>query len=207
MDEVSKINIGIDDVKYLKSELFKAANDKISRDLPVAGSDPLRTRVEQIVSEFIHEGFEMARHSMNINGVDMSKVGSLKELLDDPSEQDTEPFDSGLNEKLRTLYGEVDKKTLEIIQLRRTVPDEAKELYEKVSAQRVEQLQRLIDKGRTLDPVRRVETYPEIQLTAEMKGEFDQIVKELIRLKEEAPSGFEELDKLQATVEHIHSFY
>lgn len=207
MDEVSKINLGLDDIKYLKSLLFHAARDKIARDLPVAESDPIRTRVEQIVNEFIHEGFEMASDSMNIVGMDASKTTSLKELLEEPSAQDIEPFDRDLNDKLRELYGEVDKKTLEISELRRKLPEETKDSYEKGLNQRNNELQRLIDKENMTNTANILGEQLDFKIMNQVKSEFNEILKELQNLSETGPSEFEELNKLETIIKQVREFY
>lgn len=201
-----KIHLGVEDAKFLKTQLLHAANDKIDRGLPVASSDPLRARVESIVSTFINDGFEMARHSMNIDGTDMSGVASLKQVLNGSSDQETEPFDVELNATLRKLYAQVDRLTLQVIELRRKVPDEAKQMYSDEGRLREEALQAVIERARTLNS-HDIDYNMDANIKDSIKLEFEQIIQELARLSKEFPGPFEQLDKLRQTIEDIHKFY
>lgn len=99
---------------------------------PLSGKthDPMKAHVEYLVHKFIEDLFEMARHSLIVDGSDISKeAGTLTDILKQKEDEAIEPFDFELNNQLKDLYSQVDDLTLEISNLRRQIPQDIRHSY------------------------------------------------------------------------------
>lgn len=200
----SKIELGTDDVRYLRDELLKAGNDKLALHLPSSEEDPLKARVNEHVRGFINKIFEMGRYSMVVDGEDMSEHESLVKVLDDREEK-IEPFDSELNARLRQVYDQVDKKTLEVSNLRRTVPRKVVDEYSSgADANRA-----LTDdkNGDNEDDENRLDEHEWMDLDDEEMEETRQTYYEALetlnRMKDAVPTSEAELKNLQSVLDHL----
>ncbi|KAI1004871.1 hypothetical protein K3495_g3343 [Podosphaera aphanis] len=123
----------VDDLQYLVSNIRRAAHDKINLDLPAVkggGEDPLRTRVETLVAEYIHAVLEAAGPNIAINGLSLTPT-RVRELLQQPLAatsigageiEEYEAFDARLVERAQALARQEEDLIEEIATLRRSVP-------------------------------------------------------------------------------------
>uniref|UniRef100_A0A060TB69 ARAD1B13398p n=1 Tax=Blastobotrys adeninivorans TaxID=409370 RepID=A0A060TB69_BLAAD len=199
----SKIELGTDDVRYLRDELLRAGNDKLALHLPSSEEDPLKARVNEHVRGFINKIFEMGRYSMVVDGEDMSERESLVKVLDDREEK-IEPFDSDLNAKLRQVYDQVDKKTLEVSNLRRTVPKMVVDEYSNgADANRA----LTDDKSDDNDDENKLNEQEWMDLNdgdmAETRQTYYEALETLNRMKDAVPTSEAELKNLQSVINHL----
>ncbi|EKD15069.1 uncharacterized protein L3040_003730 [Drepanopeziza brunnea f. sp. 'multigermtubi'] len=117
-----------DDLQFLISNIRRAANEKIDKDLPpIAGEDELRERVEELVHAYINNVFQTASENITINGLDPSE-DLLKSMLSNTSTNPTleieehEPFNAKLFERAKDLARQEEDLIEEIASLRRKVP-------------------------------------------------------------------------------------
>lgn len=125
------------DLTYLLDNIKAAAQQKIDLAIPRSaapeGEDAYRSRVEELVQEYILQTFTLALPSLSLNGLDPSPTL----LRPDPATQATatddngnyEPYDPRLGEKLRTLYAEFEAQSTRVAELRREVPGAAARRY------------------------------------------------------------------------------
>ncbi|ODV94483.1 hypothetical protein PACTADRAFT_18178 [Pachysolen tannophilus NRRL Y-2460] len=206
-----KIQLQTQDVKYLQRIFLENAHSKLNLHLPITNNskdDPLRNKIENMVETFIFETFEMARHSMIIDGIDMSNTASLKNIIDEPKEQ-IEPFNFELNDKLRKIYAQVEDATLEVTSLRRELPIKAKEEYGKLLTQYDEKINKVIQdlNNHHNDINEEIEDIPKIDNILprlnDMKLDYEKSLSILVDLKEEIPKQTSQMEKLNELIQFI----
>ncbi|GAO46465.1 hypothetical protein SAICODRAFT_4738 [Saitoella complicata NRRL Y-17804] len=116
------------DIRYLRANLTKAVRDKLATHLPKDNAtdheDALRSRVEELVGEFVARTFGMAKSSVTINGMDASDD---KTLDPDTGADHFEPYDPSLHTRVQKLQEQLEVETLKVTQLRRDAPRRAAE--------------------------------------------------------------------------------
>lgn len=191
----NKLQLVSEDVKFLKSQFHESAETKLDLHLPT--EDSLKTRVRELVDEFIHETFELARHSMVVNGVDMSTQDTLVDSLQ--KEEVVEPFDVELNEKLRNLYAEVDERTLEVTELRRQIPNQASEIYK----QKLKQEQDLLDQALPNEDQSTVNDEPISLPINRIQTDYEDTLQLIKALSKSVPELYSDLNELQEVIDFL----
>ncbi|CAN6621274.1 kinetochore-associated protein Nsl1p [Trichomonascus vanleenenianus] len=192
----TKLQLVAEDVRFLKNQFLEAAEAKLNLHLPTteeASQDPLRDQVRDLVEMFVHDTFEMARHAMIVDGEDMSEKESLQLMLD-TSNEEIEPFDVDLNEKLRRIYAEVDERTLEVSELRRSVPLQVVERYEMANRPIVE------DNSAMEDDTDHIAVDIDFK---EVEKDYEAALEQLAKLRGSVPDSYAELDKLRETIQYL----
>ncbi|KAA8910383.1 hypothetical protein TRICI_004181 [Trichomonascus ciferrii] len=191
----NKLQLVSEDVKFLKSQFHESAETKLDLHLPT--EDSLKTRVRQLVEEFIHETFELARHSMVVNGVDMSTRDTLVDSLQ--KEEVVEPFDVELNEKLRHLYAEVDERTLEVTELRRQIPNQASEIYK----QKLKEEQDLLDQALPTED-QSTDNDEAVSLPVDrIQTDYEDTLQLIKSLSKSVPELYSDLNELQEVINFL----
>lgn len=221
MDDLHlKLQLTAEDVRFVREQFLSATDAKINGHLPQMTfegqdkpkEDPMRSKVEQLVKEFIHESFELTRHGMMVDGVDMSTRPVLRDDLAAPREE-IEPFDFELNDNLRQLYRKVDDLTLEIARLRRTLPLEATVAFSNALKTRQEsqkQAEALIQKEteETVDgleeEVDRVESEARLEQLLQIKQDYYGVIEKLGTLIRTLPESKAQIDQLDETLKFLN---
>lgn len=191
----NKLQLVSEDVKFLKSQFSESAETKLDLHLPT--EDSLKTRVRELVDEFIHETFELARHSMVVNGVDMSTQDTLVDSL--KKEEVVEPFDVELNEKLRSVYAEVDERTLEVTELRRQIPNQATEIYK----QKLKEEQDILDQALPNEG-QSAENDESISLPINrIQADYEDTLQLIQSLSKSVPELYSDLNELQEVIDFL----
>ncbi|KAK2628984.1 hypothetical protein QTJ16_002087 [Diplocarpon rosae] len=139
-----------DDLQYLVSNIRRAANEKIDKDLPpIEGEDEMRERVEQLVHEYINNVLRTSSENMTINGLNPSPE-LLESILASTSTNPTieieehEPFNTKLFERAKDLARQEEDLIEEIAALRRKVPFQVAENVKKEFKEGLEGDERLL---------------------------------------------------------------
>ncbi|ODQ64227.1 hypothetical protein NADFUDRAFT_66985 [Nadsonia fulvescens var. elongata DSM 6958] len=210
----SKIQLSSEDLRYIISNLMTAAKEKLDLHLPNPGTqdkdneDPMRERVNELVNEFILETFELTKHSLIVDGIPMSSAQSLKTHLNQPNEL-IDPYDTELNEELRTVFQQVDEETLRVTQMRRNVPQELAESYQLITE---EEARLLHQKQPSIDDMDDVDEQVGLQLPnlftkdsdTDLKAEFIttlQLVNDIRNRR--GPRTMEKLLNLENTIDFL----
>ncbi|MCJ1256351.1 hypothetical protein MMC24_004172 [Lignoscripta atroalba] len=133
------------DLNYLLSNIKAAAQQKldlhISPSADPKGEDPFRTKVEELVHQYIHQTLSLALPSLSINGLDASpslltpppslplSKSSDPTTAGEEDDPNYEPYDTRLAGKLRTLYATLESETTRVAELRREAPAAAARAY------------------------------------------------------------------------------
>ncbi|KAG0647169.1 hypothetical protein D0Z07_6990 [Hyphodiscus hymeniophilus] len=117
-----------DDLQYLISNVRRAANEKIDKDLPpIEGEDRMRRRVEEL---YISTVFHATASNITINGLPPTPE-MIKTMLSNPTStssiEEHEPFETRLWERAKQAAQEEEELIEEIAGLRRNIPGVAVE--------------------------------------------------------------------------------
>ncbi|PMD42506.1 hypothetical protein L207DRAFT_510720 [Hyaloscypha variabilis F] len=133
-----------DDLQYLVSNVRRAANEKIDKDLPpIEGEDKMRERVEELVHSYVNDVFHKAAVNITINGLDPSEELINNILANSTSPlhheiEEHEPFNAKLFEKAKERTREEEELIEEIAALRRKVPGSIAESTKRIYKEGVE---------------------------------------------------------------------
>ena len=186
------------DLTYLQNNIATSARQKLDLHFPPSASqpqsqpstetlssssssnpqhnaiDPMRQRVQELVSQFLERTWTGAKPSISINGQDATEVvaapaprttprcsgtdGGSTELQQPLEEEqkregidfEYEAYDARLSGRVASLYGELEALTTQVSKLRRTAPGLAAERYKVALLEALEEDQRTFvdDKGR-----------------------------------------------------------
>ncbi len=150
------------DLTYLKSNTTASARQKLDLHFPPNASqpessstDPMRQRVQDLVSQFLDRTWSSAQQSISINGSDAHSLPPTNSRdVDGPKEEregtdfEYEAYDPRLSSKVASLYGELEALTTQVSKLRRTAPGAAAEGYSKVLMEVLEEDQRVFEQRR-----------------------------------------------------------
>ncbi|KAK4692843.1 kinetochor protein Mis14/NSL1, partial [Lecanoromycetidae sp. Uapishka_2] len=125
------------DLTYLLTNIKAAAQQKLDLAIPPSaapeGEDAYRSKVEELVQEYILQTLTLALPSLTLNGLDPSPTLLRPDTLPESTSPDDngnyEPYDPRLAEKLRTLYAELDSQSTRVAELRREAPGAAARQY------------------------------------------------------------------------------
>ncbi|KAF6219333.1 hypothetical protein HO133_005158 [Letharia lupina] len=125
------------DLTYLFNNIKAAARQKMDLAIPPSaapeGEDAYRSKVEELVQEYIVQTLTRALPSLTLNGLDPSptllRPNAAPEANTPDDNSNYEPYDPRLAERLRTLYAEFDTQSTRIAELRRDAPGAAARGY------------------------------------------------------------------------------
>ncbi|KAG8529223.1 uncharacterized protein KY384_005858 [Bacidia gigantensis] len=181
------------DLTYLLTNIRTAAQEKLDTAIPPSaapqGEDAYRSKVEELVQDYIHRTLLLALPNLSINGFDAppslvqpapTNISNANEKSTSPvnySEEDIAtgnyaPYDPRLAERLRGLYARLEIESENVARMRRDVPKKAADAY-------VKELSNGLEAGRE---VKRVED--EEIIDVEMDVGFGEAVKGVDRREE-----------------------
>jgi len=127
------------DLAYLLTNIRTAAQQKLDLHIPPSAApqgeeDAFRTKVEELVHQYITQTLTLALPSLSINGFDASPsllTSSTSTTTRPDASDDTnyEPYDPRLAAKVRALYAQLESETTRIAELRREAPVAAAKAY------------------------------------------------------------------------------
>lgn len=116
-----KLQLTKQDLKYVYNQILNEIIGKLNLHLPTSDNDPMKNKVTNMLHDYLKEVFEMAKHGMVVDGVDMgsSKATGIADLLSLKPKERTEPFDFELNSQLREILQDIEHETIEVTNLRK----------------------------------------------------------------------------------------
>ncbi|KAI8946042.1 hypothetical protein F4801DRAFT_92668 [Xylaria longipes] len=132
MDSARKIELQVpEDLAYLVANVRRAAAARIDEAFPPVDDsteDELRTRIEELVSEYITKTFTLAAPNLTINGLPvdashfLSPGTSSGAAASSEPEEVFEPFDARKRARVEALTAEEEDLLRDIAQLKKSVP-------------------------------------------------------------------------------------
>lgn len=207
----NKILLSKQDLRHVYLQFAEALRAKIQHYLPGSNrQDPLQVQVENILNQHIIEVFELAKYSLVVDGKDLAdeKV-SIQELLHLQPTEEVVPFDTDLNQSLRSLIEAVEQETTEVTRLRRELPLQARDAYEQLVSTTDDEVTRMFAEAKDVDSS--PEPSPDSEallallgLTAsELREEFLDSIKNLSYLQSELPLHTASIKTLNDTLEFL----
>lgn len=218
-NDYEKLQLSKQDLRYLYGQILNNTTSKLDLHLPTSNNDPLKTKVANLLDDFILDAFEMAKQSIMIDGYDMSGRNNPKpisELLSLKSKEKIEPFDFELNAQLRDVLEHVEQETLQVSKLRRELPSRARETYDNLISNTDKDVSTILAE---LDSELQQEPHnddddetgkddlslvPRIDSIVE---DYQQAFLILNNLKRKIPEQKSELDKLDETIQLLETAY
>ncbi|KAI0129144.1 hypothetical protein BJ170DRAFT_682929 [Xylariales sp. AK1849] len=123
-----------EDLSYLVANVRRAATARIDEAFPpvdgAQGEDELRTRIEELVDEYITRTFTLASPNLSINGMPCDNPDSLSSSSTSragPAEPETiySPFDGRARQRVEDLTREEEDLLRDIASLKKSVPGAA----------------------------------------------------------------------------------
>lgn len=214
-----KLQLSKQDLRYLYGQILNNTTSKLDLHLPTSNNDPLKTKVANLLDDFIIDAFEMAKQSIMIDGYDMSgrkNPKPISELLSLKSKEKIEPFDFELNAQLRDVLEHVEQETIQVSKLRRELPSRARETYDNLISNTDKDVSTILAE---LDSELQQELHnddddetgkddlslmPRIDSIVE---DYQQAFLILNNLKRKIPEQKSELDKLDETIQLLETAY
>ncbi|KAK6088053.1 hypothetical protein SCUP234_01119 [Seiridium cupressi] len=134
-----------EDLVYLLANVRRAAAERINEAFPPVegahGEDELRSRIEQLVDEYITKTFTLSAPNLSINGLSIDDISPDLAILSptydpssngsNPAEPDVvyTPFDPRLRQRVEELTREEEDLLRDIAALKKSVPGNAASAY------------------------------------------------------------------------------
>ncbi|KAI0185274.1 hypothetical protein EV127DRAFT_463972 [Xylaria flabelliformis] len=221
MDSARKIELQVpEDLAYLVANVRRAAAARIDEAFPPVDDsteDELRTRIEELVNEYITKTFTLAAPNLSINGLPVdashflsSSTSSGGPLGSSEPEEVFEPFDARKRARVEALTAEEEDLLRDIAQLKKSVPGavagswaeaarkgikDDEEALEKVNAATLSQFGTTAGAGSGLvvNPLERQD---------DVERAFENAVRGLGRLKMEMPAVVARMERARKAGEY-----
>lgn len=218
-NDYEKLQLSKQDLRYLYGQILNNTTSKLDLHLPTSNNDPLKTKVANLLDDFIIDAFEMAKQSIMIDGYDMSgrkNPKPISELLSLKSKEKIEPFDFELNAQLRDVLEHVEQETIQVSKLRRELPSRARETYDNLISNTDKDVSTILAE---LDSELQQELHnddddetgkDELSLMPRIDSiveDYQQAFLILNNLKRKIPEQKSELDKLDETIQLLETAY
>ncbi|KAG9549154.1 hypothetical protein KCU71_g9014, partial [Aureobasidium melanogenum] len=122
------------DLTYLQQNANLCLREKLDLHFPPsaapasASDDTLKSRVEDLVSQYLQKVFEDAKANLAINGLEGKEMEEAIKMAEGKGEE-LEPYDGKLSQKLQSLSAQIENLTLQLANLRREAPAKAAAAY------------------------------------------------------------------------------
>lgn len=217
-NDYEKLQLSKQDLRYLYGQILNNTTSKLDLHLPTSNNDPLKTKVANLLDDFILDAFEMAKQSIMIDGYDMSgrkNPKPISELLSLKSKEKIEPFDFELNAQLRDVLEHVEQETIQVSKLRRELPSRARETYDNLISNTDKDVSTILAE---LDSELQQELHSDddepdkdgsslIPRIDSIVDDYQQAFLLLNNLKRKIPEQKSELDKLDETIQLLETAY
>ncbi|KAI2775255.1 hypothetical protein F4815DRAFT_396336 [Daldinia loculata] len=207
-----------DDLAYLLANVRRAATARLDEAFPpvdgasgaAADGDELRTRIEELVNEYITKTFTLAGPNLSINGMPVDAAHYLSGSSSDPQQPEEvyEPFDARKRARLEELTREEEDLLRDIAALKKSVPHAAAASWAEAARRSVADDEQALAAANE----RAVADGGELLLGDLSKGlprqddvesGYEDAIKGLGRLKREMPSVVARMERARGAGEYV----
>ncbi|KAI1504107.1 hypothetical protein F5X99DRAFT_406491 [Biscogniauxia marginata] len=220
-----------DDLAYLLANVRRAAAARIDEAFPPVdgahGEDELRTRIEELVNEYITQTFTLAAPNLSINGLSVEpsqflSSSSSSGAAADPTrpEELYEPFDARKRARVEDLTREEEDLLRDIAALKKSVPGAAAAAWAEAARKSVREdedaLARMNDGRASAEEVNGGSSNSSgggggggslgikgLERQADVEKSYEGAVQRLGRLKREMPSVVARMERARAAGEYV----
>ncbi|KAI1743839.1 hypothetical protein F4680DRAFT_444535 [Xylaria scruposa] len=223
MDSARKIELQVpEDLAYLVANVRRAAAARIDEAFPPVDDsteDELRTRIEELVDEYITKTFTLAAPNLSINGLPVDASHFLSSgTSSGPLEPEEvfEPFDARKRARVEALTAEEEDLLRDIAQLKKSVPGAVAGSWAEAARKGIKDDEEALEKanaatlsqfGRTADPpgtagARSGLVVNPLERQDEVERAFENAVRGLGRLKMEMPAVVARMERARKAGEY-----
>ncbi|KAG9942785.1 hypothetical protein KCU85_g9095, partial [Aureobasidium melanogenum] len=122
------------DLTYLQNNATLCLREKLDLHFPPsaapasASDDVFKSRVEDLVSQYLAKVFEDVKANLAVNGLEGKEMEEAVKMAEGRGEE-LEPYDTKLSQKLQGLSAQIENLTLQLANLRREAPAKAAAAY------------------------------------------------------------------------------
>ncbi|KAI1348991.1 hypothetical protein F5Y01DRAFT_290532 [Xylaria sp. FL0043] len=229
MDSARKIELQApEDLAYLIANVRRAATARIDEAFPPVDDsteDELRTRIEELVNEYIVKTFSLAAPNLTINGlpVDASQfLSDASSSLANSTEPEEvfEPFDARKRARVEALTAEEEDLLRDIAHLKKSVPGAVAGAWAEASRKGIKEDEEALEKANTLTTTQFGKS-PEgangeraagigsglaispLERQDDVENSFGNAVRGLGRLKKEMPAVVARMERARKAGEYV----
>lgn len=204
----TKLSLSKEGLQYVIQQIQNDMTSKLNLHLPAdtTENDTLKRKVAALLDDFVGDALDMAKHLLIVDGHDMAnETVPLIDMLSVRSTEQTEPFDTQLNDTLKQLIGQVEAETTELAYQRRLLPKQAGEAYKDlVGATDLEVSRIIAELDAEDDGVGEEHVMPN---RASILADYEKSLTLLSKLKEDLPATLAELNSLDLTMRFLELRY
>ncbi|KAI8966330.1 hypothetical protein F5Y11DRAFT_365901 [Daldinia sp. FL1419] len=210
-----------DDLAYLLANVRRAAAARLDEAFPpvdgagsggggAADGDELRTRIEELVNEYITKTFTLAGPNLSINGMPVDAAQYLAGSSSDPQQPEEvyEPFDARKRARLEELTREEEDLLRDIAALKKSVPHVAAASWAEAARRSVADDEQALAAANEraaaiggeplLGDLSKGHPHQE-----DIESGYEDVVKGLGRLKREMPSVVARMERARGAGEYV----
>ncbi|KAI1817042.1 hypothetical protein GGS20DRAFT_121653 [Poronia punctata] len=213
MESARKIELqSPEDLAYLVGNVRRAAAARIDEAFPPVDDeteDELRSRIEELVDEYITKTFSLAAPNLSINGfpVDPSQfLSSSSATIDQEPEEVFEPFDARKRARVEALTAEEEDLLRDIAQLKKSVPRGVAGAWAEAARKGVKDDEEALEKVKNseVDKAQQgaLSDVAPLDRQTEVEGGFEDAVRGLGRLKKEMPAVLARMERARKAGEY-----
>ncbi|KAI1277362.1 hypothetical protein F5Y07DRAFT_388613 [Xylaria sp. FL0933] len=230
MDSARKIELQApEDLAYLIANVRRAATARIDEAFPPVDDsteDELRTRIEELVNDYIVKTFSLAAPNLTINGlpVDASQFlsdASSSSLANSTEPEEVfEPFDARKRARVEALTAEEEDLLRDIAHLKKSVPGAVAGAWAEASRKGIKEDEEALEKANTLTTAQFGKS-PEgadgerasgsgsglaispLERQDDVENSFGNAVRGLGRLKKEMPAVVARMERARKAGEYV----
>ncbi|KAI1478923.1 hypothetical protein F4774DRAFT_383515 [Daldinia eschscholtzii] len=210
-----------DDLAYLLANVRRAAAARLDEAFPpvdgnggAADGDELRTRIEELVNEYIVKTFTLAGPNLSINGMPVDTAHYLSGDPSDPQQPEEvfEPFDARKRARVEELTREEEDLLRDIAALKKSVPHAAAASWAEAARRSVaddEQALATVNEralaaaGGSGEPLLGGDLMKGLPRQDDIESGYEDAVKGLGRLKREMPSVVARMERARGAGEYV----
>ncbi|TGJ87467.1 hypothetical protein E0Z10_g1267 [Xylaria hypoxylon] len=224
MDSARKIELQVpEDLAYLVANVRRAAAARIDEAFPPVDDsteDKLRTRIEELINEYIIKTFSLAAPNLSINGLPvdashfLSPTSSSNPLVNSEPEEVFENFDARKRARVEALTTEEEDLLRDIAHLKKSVPGTVAGAWAEAARKGVKEDEEALEKvnlaatqfgnpttsdsstgsGLAITPLER---------QGDVETSFEDAVRGLGRLKKEMPAVVARMERARKAGEYV----
>ncbi|KAH7029248.1 uncharacterized protein B0I36DRAFT_325336 [Microdochium trichocladiopsis] len=217
-----------DDLAYLLANVRRAAAQRIDEAFPaVEGAqeeDELRSRIEELVEQYITKTFTLAGPNLSINGLDINpaQIAHLQESSSTTSADGTlqpeevfEPFDARKRQRVEDLSREEEDLLRDIAHLKKSVPAASASSWAEATRQGTKDDEEALEAAnqRAREAADNRDDLTEgkgglrgvdvLERQADVERAYEQAVQGLIRLKRDMPAVVARMERARSAGQYV----
>lgn len=204
----TKLSLTKEGLQYVVQQIHNDMTSKLNLHLPAdtTENDTLKRKVAALLDDFVADALDMAKYLLIVDGHHMAdETVPLADVLSVRSTEQTEPFDTQLDDTLKQLIGQVEAETTELAAQRRLLPMQARDAYKDLVGATDMEVSRIIAELDGEEDIAEDELV--MPNRASILADYEESLVLLSKLKEELPATLAEINSLEQTMRFLEQRY